>query len=111
MERRRHFEKQKEMRPHPGGYNRVERLTSGTCYCCLTHPIAKGNLRLCYSCYRDEWDADTRPDPNKITKEDTCELVLRVALMELTPPTPVKHFSCDDYSQDQLRNVLNGGTP
>jgi hypothetical protein len=100
----------RQMKPHPGGYSK-KRLARGMCRCCGTQEIAIGNLMLCNWCYRDEWDANSRPDHHMITKEDVCELVLRVAMMELTPPTPVKHFSCDDYSQDQLRNVLNGGTP
>ncbi len=113
-----------ERRIHPGGYkkNRVLesddadvayrgelRVTVGICYCCQTHPIAKGNLRLCSWCFSDEWDADTRPDPNKITEEDACELIARVAIMEATPPTPVKRFSHDDYSQEQLQTILDGG--
>lgn len=100
----------RQMKPHPGGYRRA-RLTDGVCYCCQTHPIAKGNLRLCNWCYRDEWDAETRPDPHKITEEDAHDLVMRVKEMERIPPIPVKHFSCDDYSQEQLRAILNGGTP
>jgi hypothetical protein len=100
----------KQMKPHPGGYSK-KRLVDGICYCCLTHPIAIGNLRLCSWCYSDEWDADTRPDPNKITEADVRELTLKVAIMNRTPPTPVRHFSCDDYSQEQLREILDGGTP
>ncbi len=100
----------RQMKPHPGGYTK-ERLTEGICYCCQTHPIAKGNLRLCSWCHSDEWDAETRPDPNKITEEDACELIARVAVMEATPPTPVKRFSHDDYSQEQLQAILDGGTP
>ena len=98
----------KEMKPHPGGYNK-ERLTVGICYACETQPIAKGNLRLCHWCYTDEWDALSRPDRNKVTEEDACELILRVAIMEKEPPTPVKRFSCKEYTQVQLQTILDGG--
>jgi hypothetical protein len=98
----------RQTKAHPGGYSR-KRLTNGVCYCCEGQPIAKGNLRLCTWCYRDEWDAETRPDPHRITEEDVRRLTIVVNRMELEPPTSVKHFSCDDYSQEQLREILNGG--
>jgi hypothetical protein len=100
----------KEMRPHPGGYKK-EVVRKGVCSCCQTNPIAKGNYFLCHWCYTDPYNFEDRVDPYKITEEDACELIVRVTLMERTPPVPVTHFSCDNYSQEQLQAILDGGTP
>lgn len=100
----------REANPHPGGYNKkVFRV--GICSCCRTNPIAKGNYFLCTWCHTDPYNYGDRVDPDKITEEDACELIIKVAKMELIPPTPVKHFSHDDYSQEQLRAILDGGSP
>jgi hypothetical protein len=101
----------KDMKPHPGGYNRLKVIREGICSRCRTHPIARGNYFLCHWCYTDPYNYEDRVDPDKITEEDACELIIKVAIMERTPPTPVKHFSCDDYSQEQLQAILDGGTP
>jgi hypothetical protein len=100
----------REMKPHPGGYAK-EVIREGICSCCSTNPIAKGNYFLCTWCYTDPYNFEDRVDPYKITEEDACELIVRVTIMERTPPTPVTHFSCDNYSQEQLQAVLDGGTP
>lgn len=93
--------------PSPGGYCKKV-ITSGICVCCESQPIARGNRMLCKWCYTDSWDEDFRPDPNLVTREDCLELTEKVFKMEQTPPTPVKHFSCDEYSQEELRAVLKG---
>lgn len=93
--------------PNPGGY-RKKTLTTGTCVCCKSQPIARGNLKLCTWCYTDSWDEEFRPDPDLVTREDCLELTVKVMVMEQTPPTPVKHFSCDDYTQEELRAILKG---
>lgn len=102
----------RQRNPRPGGY-RVNSLRKvpkkeGICSCCKTHPIARGNRFLCTWCYTDSWDGDFTPDPDMITKEDCLEIIEKVTIMEKTPPTPVKHFSCDDYTQEQLRAILKG---
>jgi hypothetical protein len=99
----------REMKPHPGGYKKKV-IREGTCSSCQSEPIARGNYFLCSWCYTDPYDREDRVDPHRITEEDACELIVKVAVMEREPPTPVKHFSCDDYSQEQLRDILNGGT-
>ena len=98
----------KAMKPHPGGYKKLV-VREGVCSCCGIHPIAKGNFFLCHWCYTDPHNFNDRVDPNKITEEDACELIVKVAKMELVPPTPVRRFSSDDYSQEQLRAILDGG--
>jgi hypothetical protein len=100
----------REGNPHPGGYSRAV-FREGICSCCRTNPIAKGNYFLCVWCHTDPHNYGYRVDPDIITKEDACELIWKVAIMEMTPPTPVKHFSCKDYSQEQLQAILDGGTP
>ena len=100
----------KEMKPHPGGYAKKV-IREGYCSRCRCNKIAKGNYFLCSWCYTDPYNYKDRVDPHKITEEDACELILKVAIMERTPPTPVTRFSCDDYSQEQLQAVLDGGTP
>lgn len=99
-----------ERKVHPGGY-RKETVAEGMCYCCRTKPIAKGNLRLCTWCYSPQANGQEPVMRDIPTEEDAIELIVRVHEMEKIPPTPVKHFSCDKYSQDQLRAILDGGSP
>ena len=99
----------REQRPRPGGYNSVKVFRVGICSCCRTNPIARGNYFLCSYCHTDPHNYEDRVDPDKITEEDAFELIIKVAEMERTPPTPIRHFSCDDYSQDQLQAILDGG--
>lgn len=98
----------REANPHPGGYSKKV-IREGICSCCLTNQIAKGNYFLCTWCHTDPYNYEDRVDPHKVTEEDACELILKVINMEKTPPTPVKRFSCDDFSQEQLREILDGG--
>lgn len=95
---------------YPGGYNRTV-FRTGTCSCCGCRPIAKGNYFLCSTCHTGEFgiQKDTPKDEDIITREEALELCIKVSEMEKTPPTPVKHFSCKDYTQEQLREILNGG--
>ena len=84
-------------------------MATRLCSCCLTKPVAKGNYFLCTWCYSPQCNGQQPAERNIPTEEDALELMVRVTLMERVPPTPVKHFSCDDYSQDQLRAILDGG--
>ena len=99
----------REQKPKPGGYSSVKVFRVGICVCCRTNPIAKGNYFLCSYCHTDPHNYEDRVDPDKITEEDAIELIVKVAKMELTPPTPVTRFSCDDYTQEQLQAILDGG--
>jgi len=98
--------------PRPGGYRtnslRKPEIYEGICSCCGTKPIAKGNRKLCVWCYTDSWDEEFRPDPNLIEKKDLVYLTIKVMEMERTPPTPVKHFSCDNHTQEELQAILKG---
>lgn len=98
-----------QKRPYPGGYKIKERLTDGICVCCQGNPIAKGNRKLCLWCYTDPYDREGRVEPVKITEEDACELAVKVAIMEQTPPTPVRQWTSAEYSQEELQAILNGG--
>jgi hypothetical protein len=97
-----------EKKAFPGGYNK-KTLVEGICYCCRRNPIAKGNLRLCTWCHTDPYNYEDRVDPDRITEEDACELIVKVCQMEKTPPTPVHYYSCEEYTQEQLRAILDGG--
>jgi len=101
----------REHKPIPGGYNSVKVFRVGTCVCCRGNPIAKGNFFLCGYCHTDPHNLKDRVDPDRVTEEDALELIVKVAKMELTPPTPVTRFSCDDYTQEQLQEILDGGVP
>jgi hypothetical protein len=90
--------------PNQGG-NMAVRM----CSCCLTKPVKKGNYFLCDWCYSPQSNGQQPAERNIPTEEDALELMVRVAIMERVPPIPVKHFSRDDYSQEQLRAILDGG--
>lgn len=79
------------------------------CSCCRTKPVAPGNYFLCIWCYSPQTNGQQPAERDFPTEEDALELIVKVAKMEETPPTPVKHFSRDDYSQEELQTILDGG--
>jgi hypothetical protein len=93
------------VRIYPGGYSREERRP-GMCSCCLTKPIKRGNRFLCSYCFTDQYTFLLERDI--VTEEDAEYLEKKVAEIERTPPTPVKHFSCDSHSQEELQAILSG---
>jgi hypothetical protein len=84
-------------------------MTIKLCSCCLTKPVKRGNHLLCDWCYSPQCNGQDPAFRNIPTEEDALELMIRVTLMERVPPTPVKHFSRIDHSQEQLQAILDGG--
>lgn len=98
----------RQANPHPGGYSKKV-MREGICSCCRTNPIAKGNFFLCTWCHTDPYNFDDRVDPDKVTEEDAEHVTKVVEEFEKTPPTPVKHFSCDCHTQEELQAILDIG--
>lgn len=97
-----------ERHAYPGGYKK-SKAPPGICSACGKEPIAKGNRFLGDRCYRGTWDQEDKPEPDIVTKEEAIELCIRVEKKLLPPPTPVKHLSCDEYTQEELQKYLDGG--
>lgn len=95
--------------PVPGGYSLKRRISTKPCSCCGVNKVGKGNRFLCNRCFADSYNHGDRPDPNKITCEDAQYLSMKVCDMEETPPTPVMIYLCEEYTQKELRAILDGG--
>lgn len=93
--------KPRKLKPRTGGPR--ERFTDGICYCCGKHPIASGNLRLCAECYEDPYSRIC------VSEEEAFGLHVKVVRMEKVPPTPVTIYSKEDWTQKELRAIIDGG--
>ena len=102
--------KTKGNRNFPGGYSKVG-FNEGVCSACGAEPIGKGLRFLGSGCYSNTRNQDSNPEEDLVTKLEVEELERVVSGFEKIPPTPVKHFSCDEYTQEQLRAILDGGAP